>query len=53
MVQKVTEQNRKGRTSMALFTAEDFEPLPPGLYVGQLLDIEARESANGQYRRWS
>ncbi len=38
---------------MALFTAEDYEPLPPGLYVGQLLDIEARESANGQYRRWS
>jgi hypothetical protein len=38
---------------MALFTAEDYEPLPPGLYVGKLLDIEPRESANGQYRRWS
>ncbi len=37
---------------MALFTAEDYEALPPGLYVGQLLDIESRESANGQYRRW-
>jgi hypothetical protein len=38
---------------MALFTAEDYEPLPPGLYIGKLLDIEPRESANGAYRRWS
>jgi len=38
---------------MALFTAEDYEPLPPGLYVGKLLDVESRESANGDYRRWS
>ena len=37
---------------MALFTAEDYEPLPPGLYVGELSDIESRESANGEYRRW-
>jgi hypothetical protein len=51
MVQKVTGQNRQERASMALFTAEDYEPLPPGLYVGRLLDIEARESANGEYRR--
>ena len=36
---------------MALFTAEDYEPLPPGLYVGKLLDVEPRESANGEYRR--
>ena len=36
-----------------LFTAEEYKPLPPGLYVGRLVDIEARESANGQYRRWS
>ena len=36
-----------------MFVAEDYEPLPPGLYVGKLLDIEARESANGEYRRWS
>ena len=35
-----------------MFVAEDYEPLPPGLYVGKLLDIEARESANGEYRRW-
>jgi hypothetical protein len=28
---------------MTLFTAEDYEPLPPGLYVGKLLDIESRE----------
>ena len=36
-----------------MFVAEDYEPLPPGLYVGKLLDIESRESANGEYRRWS
>jgi hypothetical protein len=36
-----------------MFVAEDYEPLPQGLYVGKLLDIEARESANGEYRRWS
>jgi hypothetical protein len=38
---------------MALFTAEEYNPLPPGLYVGRLLDIESRESENGEYRRWS
>jgi hypothetical protein len=37
---------------MTLWVAETYEPLPPGLYVGELLDIESRESANGQYRRW-
>jgi hypothetical protein len=37
---------------MTLWTAEDYAPLPPGLYVGELLDIESRESANGAYRRW-
>jgi hypothetical protein len=52
MMQKVTEQNGQERISMALFTAEDYEPLPPGLYIGKLLDIEPRESANGEYRRW-
>jgi hypothetical protein len=36
-----------------VFIAEDYEPLPAGLYVGKLLDIEPRESANGEYRRWS
>jgi hypothetical protein len=36
-----------------MFVAEDYEPLPPGLYVGKLLDIESRESANGGYKRWS
>ena len=38
---------------MALFTAEEYNPLPPGLNVGRLLDIESRESTNGEYRRWS
>ena len=37
---------------MTLFTAEDYEPLPPGLYVGKLSDIESRESTNGEYRHW-
>jgi hypothetical protein len=37
---------------MTLWTAEDYEPLPPGLYVVKLLDIESRESVNGEYRRW-
>jgi hypothetical protein len=37
-----------------LWIAEDYKPLPPGLYVGKLLDIEPRESTNGdEYRRWS
>ncbi len=38
--------------SMSLWTAEDYDPLPPGLYVGELSGIESRESTNGEYRRW-
>jgi hypothetical protein len=37
---------------MTVFIAEDYEPLPQGLYVGEFLGIEARESTNGEYRRW-
>src|SRR4029450_12777970 len=37
---------------MTLWVAETDEPLPPGLYAGELLDIESRESVNGQYFRW-
>jgi hypothetical protein len=37
---------------MTSWIAEEYEPLPQGLYVGRLLDIESRESANGEYRRW-
>jgi hypothetical protein len=37
---------------MPLFIAEDYDPLPPGLYAGELLGIETRESTNGEYRRW-
>jgi len=46
-------KERKEREDM--WIAEDYEPLPSGLYVGKLLDIESRESAkNGdEYRRWS
>ena len=35
-----------------VWVAEDYDPLPPGMYVGELLSIESRESANGGYRRW-
>jgi hypothetical protein len=38
--------------SMSLWTAEDYDPLQPGLYVGELSGIESRESTNGEYRRW-
>jgi hypothetical protein len=37
---------------MIQWTAEDYDPLPPGLYVGKLSNIESRESTNGEYRRW-
>jgi hypothetical protein len=37
---------------MSMWIAEDYDPLPPGLYVGKLSDIESRESTNGEYRRW-
>jgi hypothetical protein len=49
--QKVQIKARKEQ-KMTLWVAETYEPLPPGQYPGQLLDIESRESANGQYRRW-
>jgi hypothetical protein len=42
----------KEGSSMSLWTAEDYDPLPPGLYVGKLSDIESRQSVNGEYRRW-
>ena len=38
---------------MTVFIAEDYEPLPQGLYVGGFLGVEPRESTNGEYRRWS
>ncbi len=41
-------QKRQERGKMSLWTAEDYEPLPPGLYVGKLLDIESRESERGE-----
>jgi len=45
-------QDKRG-ASMAKWIAKDYDPLSPGLYVGKLLDIESRESDNGEYRRWS
>ena len=50
-MQKVQAKVGKER-NMTLWVAETYEPLPPGLYVGELQGIESRESANGQYRRW-
>jgi hypothetical protein len=38
---------------MTLWVVEDYKPRPPGLYVGELLNIESRESENGEYMRWS
>ena len=38
---------------MPLWVVGAYEPLLPGLYVGELQDIESRESANGEYRRWN
>src|SRR5215211_478384 len=46
--QKVQIKIRKEQ-KMTLWVAETYEPLPPGLYPGQLVDIESRESTNGQY----
>ena len=46
-------KKRKEQKGMSMWIAEDYDPLPPGLMVGQLLDIESRESSNGEYRRWS
>src|SRR5215208_2234436 len=50
-------KERTERESMSLWVAEEYEPLPPGLYVGKLTEIESRESGNREsgnreYRRW-
>ena len=42
-MQKVQAKVRKEQ-NMTLWVAETYEALPPGLYVGELLDIESRES---------
>src|SRR5215208_5881194 len=37
---------------MPLYTAPDYEPLDPGLYVGRLAEIREAKSEHGTYYRW-
>jgi hypothetical protein len=37
---------------MPVYTATDYEPLDPGLYVGRLAEIREANSEHGTYYRW-
>jgi hypothetical protein len=37
---------------MPIYTATDYEPVPPGLYTAALEKIEAAQSQHGTYYRW-
>src|SRR5215207_6863204 len=37
---------------MPVYTATAYEPLDPGLYVGQLVEIREAKSEHGTYYRW-
>src|SRR5829696_9196880 len=37
---------------MPVYTATDYEPLNPGLYVGRLAEIREANSEHGTYYRW-
>jgi hypothetical protein len=37
---------------MPVYTATDYEPLEPGLYVGRLVEIREAKSEHGTYYRW-
>ena len=37
---------------MPVYTATEYEPLDPGLYVGQLVEIREAKSEHGTYYRW-
>jgi hypothetical protein len=37
---------------MPVYTATDYEPLEPGLYVGRLVEILEAKSEHGTYYRW-
>jgi hypothetical protein len=37
---------------MPVYTATDYEPLDPGLYVGRLAEIREAKSEHGTYYRW-
>jgi len=38
---------------MPVYTATDYEPLDPGLYVGRLVEIREANSEHGTYYRWA
>ena len=37
---------------MPIYTATDYEPLDPGLYVGRLVEVREAKSEHGTYYRW-
>jgi hypothetical protein len=37
---------------MPVYTATDYEPLEPGLYVGRLAEVREAKSEHGTYYRW-
>jgi hypothetical protein len=37
---------------MPIYTATDYEPLDPGLYVGRFVEIREAKSEHGSYYRW-
>ena len=37
---------------MPVYTATEYEPLEPGLYVGRLAEIREAKSEHGTYYRW-
>ncbi len=38
---------------MPTYTATDYEPVPPGLYVARLEEIKEAQSQHGVYFRWT
>jgi hypothetical protein len=37
---------------MPVYTATEYEPLDPGLYVGRLVEVREAKSEHGTYYRW-
>lgn len=37
---------------MPVYTATDYEPLDPGLYVGRFIEVREAKSEHGTYYRW-
>jgi hypothetical protein len=42
---------KKGQ-DMPVYTATDYEPLDPGLYVGRFVEVREAKSEHGAYYRW-